>query len=57
MILSRNDPVSGMRVFRSAKHAGLPIERGVFTRGGTPLRYLTPLGAHLFLSANEADVR
>ena len=57
VILSRNDPVSGMRVFRSARHYGLPIERGVFTRGESPWRYLRPLGAHLFLSANEADVR
>jgi len=57
VILSRNDPVSGMRVFRSAHHFGLPIERGVFTRGREPWRYLRPLGAHLFLSANEADVR
>ena len=57
VILSRNDPVSGMRVFRSAQHYGLPIERGVFTRGQSPWRYLKPLDAHLFLSVNEADVR
>ena len=57
VILSRNDPVSGMRVFRSARHYGLPIERGVFTRGASPWRYLRPLRAQLFLSANEADVR
>ena len=57
VILSRNDPVSGMRVFRSCQHYGLPIERGVFTRGESPWRYLKPLGAHLFLSTNEADVR
>lgn len=57
VILSRNDPVSGMRVFRSAQHYLLPIERGVFTRGQSPWRYLKPLAAHLFLSANEADVR
>jgi 5'-nucleotidase len=57
VILSRNDPVSGMRVFRSAQHYGLPIERGVFTRGESPWRYLKPLAANLFLSANEADVR
>jgi len=57
VILSRNDPVSGMRVFRSAKHHGLPIQRGVFTRGRSPWRYLKPLNANLFLSANEADVR
>jgi 5'-nucleotidase len=46
-----------MRVFRSAQHYGLPIERGVFTRGQSPWRYLKPLDAHLFLSVNEADVR
>jgi 5'-nucleotidase len=57
VILSRNDPVSGMRVFRSCQHFGLPIERGVFTRGESPWRYLKPLAANLFLSTNEADVR
>ena len=57
VILSRNDPVSGMRVFRSAQHYGLPIQRGVFTRGESPWRYLRPLAANLFLSTNEADVR
>jgi 5'-nucleotidase len=57
VILSRNDPVSGMRVFRSAKHYGLPIQRGVFTRGESPWRYLRPLSANLFLSTNEPDVR
>ena len=57
VILSRNDPVSGMRVFRSAQHYGLPVQRGVFTRGESPWRYLRPLNAQLFLSTNEADVR
>lgn len=57
VILSRNDPVSGMRVFRSAQHYGLPVQRGVFTRGQPPWRYLKPLAANLFLSTNEADVR
>jgi 5'-nucleotidase len=57
VILSRNDPVSGMRVFRSAQHYGLPIERGAFTRGQSPWRYLRPLQANLFLSAHLADVR
>ncbi|MDH5539006.1 MAG: 5'-nucleotidase [Rhizobacter sp.] len=57
VILSRNDPVSGMRVFRSAQHYKLPIQRGVFTRGESPWRYLRPLNANLFLSTNEADVR
>jgi 5'-nucleotidase len=57
VILSRNDPVSGMRVFRSAAHYGLSIQRGVFTRGAPPWRYLRPLRANLFLSANLDDVR
>ncbi|MEQ1804487.1 MAG: 5'-nucleotidase [Burkholderiaceae bacterium] len=57
VILSRNDPVSGMRVFRSAQHYGLAVQRGVFTRGESPWRYLRPLSANLFLSTNEADVR
>ncbi len=57
VMLSRNDPVSGMRVFRSAQHLGLPLLRGVFTRGQEPWRYLQPLAANLFLSTNEADVR
>ena len=57
VILSRNDPVSGLRVFRSAQHFGLSVERGVFTRGEPPWRYLRPLEANLFLSTNEADVR
>jgi len=56
VVLSKNDPVSGLRVFRSAKQAGLNIERGVFTRGRSPYHYLDPLKANLFLSANEADV-
>jgi 5'-nucleotidase len=56
VVLSKNDPVSGLRVFRSAKQAGLTIERGVFTRGRSPYRYLDALKANLFLSANEADV-
>lgn len=57
VILSRNDPVSGMRVFRSAQHYGLPIQRGSFTRGQPPWRYLRPLNANLFLSAHLSDVR
>ena len=56
VVLSKNDPVSGLRIFRSAKQAGLQIERGVFTRGRSPYRYLEPLRANLFLSANENDV-
>src|SRR5882672_2568061 len=56
VILSKNDPVSGLRVFNSAALSGLKLERGVFTRGRSPYRYLDSLKANLFLSANESDV-
>jgi 5'-nucleotidase len=57
VILSRNDPVSGLRVFRSAQASKLKLERGVFTKGREPYKYLRPLQANLFLSANPGDVR
>ncbi len=57
VILSRNDPVSGLRVMRSAEHYKLPIIRCTFTRGESPWRYLRPLKANLFLSARAEDVR
>ena len=57
VVVSRNDPVSGMRVFNSAASYGITIERGVFTQGRARLPYLRPLGAQLFLSANEDEVR
>jgi 5'-nucleotidase len=57
VILSRNDPVSGLRVYKSAHSNGLNIERGVFTQGRAPFHYLKALKADLFLSANESDVR
>ena len=57
VILSRNDPVSGLRVFRSVQTHELSVARGVFTRGREPWRYLSPLQANLFLSANPNDVK
>jgi 5'-nucleotidase len=57
VILSRNDPVSGLRVMRSAAHYALPIIRCTFTRGEAPWRYLKPLRANLFLSTHLSDVR
>ncbi|SAK83523.1 5'-nucleotidase [Caballeronia catudaia] len=57
VILSRSDPISGLRAFHSCREHGLAIERGVFTRGRSPFAYLKPLHASLFLSANPDDVR
>ncbi len=57
VILSRSDPISGLRAFSSCREHGLAIERGVFTRGRPPFAYLKPFRASLFLSANPDDVR
>jgi 5'-nucleotidase len=57
VILSRSDPISGLRAFSSCREHGLDIQRGVFTRGREPWHYLKPLNASLFLSANPADVK
>lgn len=57
VILSRSDPISGLRAFSSCREHQLDIQRGVFTRGREPWHYLKPLNASLFLSANPEDVR
>lgn len=56
-VISRNDPTTGLRVFRAINHYRLDIRQGCFTRGDPPYRYLRALGAHLFLSADSSDVR
>ena len=57
VILSRNDPETGMRVMRSVQRHGLDITRAIFMQGQSPYRFMEPLRMSLFLSANENDVR
>lgn len=57
VLLSRNDPDTGLRVLKSIEHYGLPISRAAFVKGRSPFRYLEAFNASLFLSANEEDVR
>jgi 5'-nucleotidase len=57
ILLSRNDPDTGLRVFKSIQAHSLDITRGAFLRGRPPHRYIRAFNASLFLSANEADVR
>ena len=56
ILLSRNSADTGLRVFNSIKHYQLPISRAAFTNGESTFRYIKPLQAHLFLSANCQDV-
>jgi 5'-nucleotidase len=56
VVLSRSDPASGRRFYRSCKHHGLDITRGAFLSGKSPYPYIRSFNASLFLSANEDDV-
>src|SRR2546422_981192 len=57
VLLSRNDPDTGLRVFNSIEHHRLDISRAAFVNGGNPFRYMSGFNASLFLSANAADVK
>lgn len=57
MVLSRNDPDTGLRVMRSVAHHGLDITRSIFTQGRAPYEYMPALNMALFLSAEASDVR
>ncbi|MFI8103250.1 5'-nucleotidase [Streptomyces sp. NPDC086023] len=57
IILSRNDPDTGLRVMRSIAAHGLQISRAVFRQGLPSHRFMPALNMSLFLSANGSDVR
>ncbi|GAB3127426.1 5'-nucleotidase [Glaciibacter psychrotolerans] len=57
IVLSKNDPSTGLRVMRSIEAHGLAITRAIFTQGRSPYEYIEALSMSLFLSANEADVK
>jgi 5'-nucleotidase len=57
VLLSRNDPDTGLRVFKSIQSYRLDITRAAFVSGRTPFRYLEAFNAALFLSGNMIDVR
>ncbi len=57
VLLSRNDPDTGLRVFKSIEHYGLPISRASFVAGNNPFHYMETFNASLFLSGNPEDVK
>lgn len=57
ILLSRNSADTGLRVFNSIQHYGLPILRAAFCGGQSPYRYVAAFGCHLFLSTDPEDVR
>lgn len=57
VVLSRNDPFSGDRFFRSCAHYSMDITRGAFLSGRPPYEYISSFEASLFLSRHEEDVK
>jgi 5'-nucleotidase len=56
VLLSRNSPETGLRVFHSIEHYDLDISRAAFTTGKSPYEYIPAFNISLFLTANESDV-
>lgn len=56
MLLSRNDPETGLRVMKSIEHHQLGITRAIFLQGRYPHRFISALNISLFLSAHKQDV-
>ncbi|MFT4908395.1 MAG: 5'-nucleotidase [Oleispira sp.] len=57
VLLSRNDPDTGLRVMNSIEHYKLPMTRAVFLQGVSPHVYIPAFDIELFLSANPTDVK
>ncbi len=57
IIMSKNSPDLGLRLFTSVKHFGLDISRAAFTSGKPLAPYLQAFSVDLFLSKSTADVQ
>lgn len=57
VVISRNTPETGLRIFNSIDEYGLDITRAAFTGGVDLSRYLASFQVNLFLSKNEMDVQ
>lgn len=57
IVMSRNSPDTGLRVFNSIAHYGLGITRAAFSGGEMLSPYLNAFKVDLFLSKSEEDVQ
>ncbi len=57
VILSKNSPEAGLRIFNSIKEYNLNITRAAFTSGRSPFEYIPAYNISLFLSTDEIDVQ
>lgn len=56
ILLSRNDPDTGLRVLKTIEHYGLGMTRAIFMQGKSPYEYIRALNIALFLSGEKKDV-
>lgn len=56
VLLSKNSPETGIRIFNSIQEYELDITRAAFTSGKSPHVYLPTFNVSLFLSTNKKDV-
>ena len=56
VLLSRNDPDTGLRVMKTIEHYELRMTRAIFMQGRSPYEYIPALNIALFLSRNKPDV-
>lgn len=56
ILLSKNDPQTGLRVMNSIKHYKLDMTRAIFMQGKSSHEYIPALNIALFLSADKSDV-
>ncbi|MFT6435117.1 MAG: 5'-nucleotidase [Candidatus Azotimanducaceae bacterium] len=57
VVMSRNSPETGIRVFQNIRERGMPISRHAFTGGESVVDYLEPYDVDLFLTTNIADAQ
>lgn len=57
VLLSKNSPESGVRIFNAIKNHELDISRAAFTSGKSPYSYIPAYNISLFLSTDEYDVQ
>ncbi|HBT4779527.1 TPA: 5'-nucleotidase, partial [Klebsiella pneumoniae] len=56
VLLSRNDPDTGLRAMKTIEHYKLNITRAIFMAGQSPYEYIPALNIALFLSGNKEDI-
>lgn len=56
VLLSKNSPETGIRIFNAIKEHNLDISRAAFTSGASPFKYIPAYNISLFLSTHEQDV-